>query len=313
MIHLASRPFAARAVPLVALAAVLLSGCGSSATGTGAAAGSSSPGPAWNGAGGFEGVAGAIASVGDGSFTVTATGGTDTVNYTGSTVFDKTAPATLADVTGGSCVAVTEASGSDPSTGSVDATAVRVSRPVNGTCPAGFGGGAPRQFGAPAAGGQSGMGTGNGNAGGTSGLGGSGSGGRGMLIGAVESVSGSSFVVDVTTPGTGSGETSSATTTTTVNVSRTTTYSVTTAAAASDLALGECVRAVAGGRAAVTSGAAPAPATGGQSRTLTATSVTLSARTGGSCPTQGQGRRGAAGASGSADASAASGSAGASA
>ena len=63
--------------------------------------------------------------VGSGQFTVTARSGTATVDYGAGTVFDKQATGTLADVQTGSCVVVGEAAGSDPTTGSVDATTVR--------------------------------------------------------------------------------------------------------------------------------------------------------------------------------------------
>jgi hypothetical protein len=217
--------------------------------------------------------------VGSGSFTLTAATGTATVDWTGTTAFEKTAAATLAGVTPGSCVAVTETAGSDASTGSVDATAVRISAPVDGACGSGaaFMGGGSRGAGAP----PSGFPRRSAGAGGF--------GGR-ALVGRVDSVSGNSFVVDVTTRGTDGS--SSSTTTTTVDVSGTTTYTATTTAGAADLAVGECARVAAGSRPTAAGGtaarsAAPATATG----PVTARSVTLSQPVGGSCPTPAAGRR----------------------
>jgi hypothetical protein len=233
--------------------------------------------------------------VGSGSFTLTAATGTATVDWTGTTAFEKTAAATLAGVTPGSCVAVTETAGSDASTGSVDATAVRISAPVNGSC--GFGaafgaGGIPGGVrpsggaGAPPSGAA-------GRSRGAGGLGGR------ALVGTVDSVSGTSLVVDVTTPGTNGG--SSSTTTTTVAVSGTTAYTTTTKAGAADLAVGECARVVDGARPARASGsAAPGTPTG----PVTARSVTLSAPVGGTCPGPVAGRTGAPGAAGSTGATA---------
>jgi hypothetical protein len=176
-------------------------------------------------------------------------------------------------------VAVTETSGSDATTGSVDATAVRISAPVDGACGSGaaFMGGGSRGAGAP----PSGFARRSAGAGGF--------GGR-ALVGRVDSVSGNSFVVDVTTPGTNGA--SSSTTTTTVAVSGTTAYTTTTKAGAADLAVGECARVVDGARPARASGsAAPGTPTG----PVTARSVTLSAPVGGTCPGPVAGRSGAPG------------------
>jgi hypothetical protein len=283
-------PAAWRAVPVAALAVLALAAC-SSSSGTASASGSTAAGSSaprsGARAGGFGGLSGPIASVGSGSFTLTAATGTATVDWTGTTAFEKTAAATLAGVTPGSCVAVTETAGSDASTGSVDATAVRISAPVNGSCGFGaFGGGGAGLPGGVRPSGGAGAPP-SGAAGRSRGAGGLG--GR-ALVGTVDSVSGNSFVVDVTTRGTDGS--SSSTTTTTVDVSGTTTYTATTTAGAADLAVGECARVADGSRPTAAGGtaarsAAPATATG----PVTARSVTLSQPVGGSCPTPAAGRR----------------------
>lgn len=273
------RPRATVVVAGTAALAALLAGCGS-ASGT-TASGSAGKAPAGSSgraarAGFRGGLAGAIGSVGGGSFTVTPrSGGTATVDWTGNTTFTKTASGTLADVTVGSCVSVVEASGSDASTGSVDAAVVRITPEMNGSCARGSGafpGGAgrfPRGSGSRPSGGAGSGGQGGGFA-------------RMTLFGSVASVSPSSFVVTVTTPGT-SGS-SAGTTTTAVDVSGSTTYALTTAASAADLSVGECAAVFSGVRPAAASGsAAPsrAPVTG----PVTAVSVTLSAPVDGSCST----------------------------
>ncbi|MGZ4541320.1 MAG: hypothetical protein ACXVXS_19585 [Blastococcus sp.] len=270
-----ARSLALRTVPALAVAAVLLTACGPAAGST-AAAGSAAPSSAARSRpAGFGGVAGPIASVGAGHFTVTETTGTATVDYTATTVFDLTATGTRTDVRTGLCVVVGEAAGSDASTGSVDASSVRISLPVNGSCAGGaafgrggfgFPGGGQRPSGAP-------------------GRFGGGAGGGGILIGTVASVGGAGFVVTVTSSG--GSATAAAGTTTAVTVSGATTYTVTTKAAASDLTVGQCARVSTGfGPRAASGSAAPgstARPTGAPTGPVTAASVTLSAPVNGSC------------------------------
>jgi len=82
-------------------------------------------------------VYGLIASVAGNSIQVTKEDNTNAaVNFTSTTQVTEVAPATLSDVTSGSCISVRptkEIQGSQP----VTATSVRVSPSVNGTCPPG--------------------------------------------------------------------------------------------------------------------------------------------------------------------------------
>ena len=82
-------------------------------------------------------VHGLIASVAGNSIQVTKEDNTNAaVNFTSTTKVTEVAPATLSDVTSGSCISVRptkEIQGSQP----VTATSVRVSPSVNGTCPPG--------------------------------------------------------------------------------------------------------------------------------------------------------------------------------
>ena len=272
-----ARSLALRTVPALAAAAVLLTACGPAAS-SASAAGSSAPSSAARsrpaGFGGFGGVAGPIASVGTGSFTVTENSGTATVDYTGTTVFELMATGTLTDVRAGSCVVVGEAAGSDASTGSVDASSVRVSQPVKGSCTGG------------AAVGRGGFTGGSGRGQRPSGAPGRfAGGGGGILVGTVASATGSGFVVTVTSSG--GSATAAAGTTTAVTVSGATTYMVTTTGAARDLAVGQCARVSTGARRAAGSGsAAPGSAarpTAAPTGPVTAAAVTLSAPVHGSC------------------------------
>jgi len=82
-------------------------------------------------------VSGLIASVAGNSIQVTKEDNTTAaVNFTSTTKVTEVAPATLSDVTSGSCITVRptkEIQGSQP----VTATSVRISPSVNGTCPPG--------------------------------------------------------------------------------------------------------------------------------------------------------------------------------
>jgi len=92
-----------------------------------------------NGPGGFarRGAAGTLAQINGTSLVLSATDGTDVnVNYTNSTTITQTKTGVLADVVPGSCVIAT---GTKDASGTLVASGVRLSQPVNGACNAGFG------------------------------------------------------------------------------------------------------------------------------------------------------------------------------
>jgi hypothetical protein len=275
-----------RTVPVVAVAALLLAGCGSggSTTAAGASSSSSSKAAASGSArrgrppGGALGLAGPIASIGKGTFTLTASTGRATVDYTPSTTFTKTTAGALADVRTGVCVAVTEAAGSDASTGSVDASVVRISPSVKGSCTPGAGAGVrgPGGFGGGLGGGDFGGGGQR-----PSGAPGGGTAPRALLAGIVTSTNTTGFVVTVDAANAAAG--SAAGTTMAVAVSSATTYSVTTPVPPSSLTVGECARVFSGFRGRRASGSA-APSTTAPGGPVTAASVTLSPPMNGGCP-----------------------------
>ena len=102
-----------------------------------------------NGAGGFarRGAAGELAQINGTSLILSATDGTDvTVDYTNTTTITQTRTGVLADVVPGSCVIAT---GTKDASGTVVASSVRLSQPVNGACNAGLGNRPPGANGAP--------------------------------------------------------------------------------------------------------------------------------------------------------------------
>jgi len=102
-----------------------------------------------NGAGGFarRGAAGELAQINGTSLILSATDGTDvTVDYTNTTTITQTKTGVLADVVPGSCVIAT---GTKDASGTVVASTVRLSQPVNGACNAGLGNRPPGASGAP--------------------------------------------------------------------------------------------------------------------------------------------------------------------
>jgi len=270
-----------RTVPVVAVAALLLAGCSSGGSSSAAGASSSSSKAGASGparrirtAGAF-GLAGPIASLGTGSFTLTASSGPATVDYTPATTFTRTAAGTRADVRTGVCVAVTEAAGSDASTGSVDASVVRIAPSVKGAC-------------APVARtGRGGFGGGFGGGGGgfagqrPSGAPGGGAARRALLAGAVTATNSTGFVVTVDAANAAAG--SAAGTTMAVAVSSATTYSVTTTVSPAALTIGECARVFSGLHAGQAAGSA-APSSASPTGPVTAVSVTLSPPVNGGCP-----------------------------
>jgi hypothetical protein len=239
-----------RAVALSALgvAAVTLAACGSSSsastTSTTKAPASAGGGSGGAGAGGGArpGASGTIAAITGASLEVqNPTTGQTTVNYTSSTAFDQTVPATASSVTLGACISAfgtptTASSSSTPTFGRpVTATTVSVSQPTSGSCTGGFGG---RGFG-----GGTGRPPGGGFPGGrrpTTGAGGAGrfSGQFGAASGPVTAINGSAVTVNETNP------TTKKVSSVVVTLTSTTVFTERQSAAATDLAVGKCATAV---------------------------------------------------------------------
>jgi hypothetical protein len=92
-----------------------------------------------NGPGGLarRGAAGTLAQINGTSLILTDTTGTDvTVDYTNTTTITQTKTGVLADIVPGSCVVAT---GTKDASGTLVASSVRLSQPVNGACTAGSG------------------------------------------------------------------------------------------------------------------------------------------------------------------------------
>jgi hypothetical protein len=289
-----------RTLPLAGAAVVTafaLGACGSAPTAnTQAPAGGSTPAPTGTAGGGGQrqpGVNGLIAAVSGSTMQVQTRTDQTAVTWTDATTFTKVDTVALADVTVGSCVTVLEPTSSGSATTSpsgpatqVAAGSVEVRPATNGECTGGFGGGfggtppsGTRSAGAtPPAGAPTGTSTGGPGARG-------GSFGRGA-VGLVTAVNGDTFTVQETLGGRGTATATATPTTTTVTVTTTgsTIYTAQKAAAASDVAVGECATAT--GKADDTGA-------------VTATSVSLRAATNGACTNgfggPGGGRRGATG------------------
>lgn len=108
----------------------------SSTTSTNRPAGGTGPGGVAR-----RGTAGTLAQINGTSLILTDTTGTDvTVDYTTTTAITQTKTGVLADIVPGSCVVIT---GQKDATGTLVASSVRLSQPVNGACAAGLGNGAP--------------------------------------------------------------------------------------------------------------------------------------------------------------------------
>lgn len=125
-----------------ATAAVLvLAACGSSAAGSTSSSSttSSSNAAGGRGPGGLarRGAAGTLAQINGTSLILTDTTGTDvSVDYTNTTTITQTKTGVLADIVPGSCVVAT---GTKDASGTLVASSVRLSQPVNGACTAGLG------------------------------------------------------------------------------------------------------------------------------------------------------------------------------
>lgn len=196
------------------------------------------------------GANGEIAAVADGTAQVQSVdAGQVAVSWTSSTTFTKQVEASLADLKVGDCVMVSTAdTGTDgeatqpPAQATeVAATSVRISDPVDGSCtPTGGPGGVPG--GGPAGGGPQLQGGGpQGQA--PEGQPPAGAQFRGIAgaFGAVKSTSGTGFVVESTRPAVAGA--AAETTEVTVTVTAKTTYATTAKGSASDVKVGQCLRA----------------------------------------------------------------------
>jgi hypothetical protein len=302
---LGTLPFAG----VAAMTVLALAACGpsSGAESSGAPAGGSTPAPTGTTGGGAAGlrqpgVNGLIAAVNGSTMQVQTRTDQTAVTWNDSTTFTTTASATFADVRVGSCVTVLEpassgsatpsgGSGSAPAT-QVTAASVEVRPAVNGECTGGFGGfggapggasgGAPGAVATPPSSAPTGTATGGpgGRAGGDF--------GRRAVAGLVSAVNGDTITVLETMRARGPGSATATATppppTVTVTTIGSTTYTAQKAAAASDIAVGECASAL--GKADDTGA-------------VTATSISLRPATNGSCTSgfggTGGGRGGATG------------------
>jgi len=118
-------------IPVLAVvSALVLSACGSTASG----AATTSPSPRGNA---FNGASGQLVQINGSTLILTGPNGDLTVTYTTATTFTKTSIATLADVVSGTCIFAT---GQKDAAGSVTATTVLVSPKAAAGCNArGFG------------------------------------------------------------------------------------------------------------------------------------------------------------------------------
>jgi len=170
-----------RTLPFVMLAvtgALALSACSSSAgaagggqsvasspstTGSGGGAGAT-PGGGQNGTRQQPGVSGLVAAVTGTTMQVQTRTDQTAVSWTGTTAFSQLVPASLADVTVGACVTVTQPASSStagsPTTAPTQVTAgsVQLRQTTNGTCAGGPGGAGGQAGGGKAGGGKAGGG-----------------------------------------------------------------------------------------------------------------------------------------------------------
>lgn len=208
------------------------------------------------------GVSGEIAAVSDALMQVQGDDGQTAVSWDGSTAITQTVSATATDVTVGVCVtAVLDDDGT--------ATSIAVSQPVDGECTGGFGGGGMGQGGGEM---PEGMPTGMPEGEMPSDMPSDMAGGFGQFTtGLVTAVDGSTITVDAVSMGRPDEDATEPTTeSTTVTVADSTTYTATVDADSTAITVGRCV-----------------VAQGDQddSGQMTATSLTLSDPTDGSCST----------------------------
>jgi hypothetical protein len=128
---------------LLLLGGLSLAACGSAATAT-----SSKPTPSPT-ARVRNGAAGELVKITGTQLILSSTTGDATVDYTATTTFQRTSTGTLADITTGRCIVVT---GQKDATGALIAAGVRLSSKVNGTCAAPAGGAGPGGPGGPGGG-----------------------------------------------------------------------------------------------------------------------------------------------------------------
>jgi len=129
----------------VAAAVLTLAACGSSAapsTSPSSNGNSSARNGGANGPGGLRrnGAAGELAQINGTTLILNTTNGDVTVDYTSSTTITRTRTGALADIVSGSCLIAT---GTKDATGTLVASTVRLSQPVNGACTLGPGGNRP--------------------------------------------------------------------------------------------------------------------------------------------------------------------------
>ena len=274
---LSTRSRALLALPAAASVLVLLAACSSSddtaSTSTDEGQSTQNAQPADGEQPGGGGVSGEIAAVSDALMQVQGDDGQTAVSWDDSTTITQTVSAALSDVTVGVCVSAVV--GDDDI-----ATSITISDPVDGECTGGFGGGGmPGGGEMPSGDGEmpEGMPTdmpedGEMPSDMPTDMAGGGGGGFGQLTsGLVTAVDGSTITVDAVSMGQPGDDSTEATTESTgVTVSDATTYSTTADADASAITVGRCV--VAQGEQ-------------DDSGQMTATSLSLSDATDGSCST----------------------------
>ena len=234
-----------RVLAVVALGVLgaALAACGSASSAS-TSSSSSTTGGSSSGSNGatprqLPGAAGTIASINGTSLEVqNPITGQTTVNYTPSTMFRQTVPASATAVTVGSCISAFGKPSSGPSSGGrgfgipVTATTVSVSQPVSGTCSGGFG--SRGALGTrPGGGGGSTPGTGSRPVGARP----FGNGQFGIASGSVTAVNGSEVTINEVNPVT------KAASSVTVTLTASTTFTTTDPASSTDLAVGKCARA----------------------------------------------------------------------
>jgi hypothetical protein len=251
------RPVWSTRRPALGLAASMavvltLAACGGSASGSSSAGGNSPTQPAGSApagsgrAGGLGPAAsGTIAAVSGKTMQVQSQqNGQVAVTWKASTKFTRQLSVAAHSIKSGDCVSAFAGSGSSATATSFTASTVSVSKPVNGSCSAGFGGAG--RSGAPFAGGgrPSGFPSGARPSGAPSGFPGGGRGGAGIgaiANGAVLSVSGSKLVVAARSFGPGS---SGSTTKKTVTLASSTKITTERSATSKAVKVGRCATAV---------------------------------------------------------------------
>jgi Domain of unknown function (DUF5666) len=196
---------------LLSLAACGGSSGSATSSGTSSATGGSQPG---TGTRAPRGAAGQLAQINGTNLILNTQSGDVTVSYGTSTTITRTRTGSLADIVTGSCIV---ALGQKDASGALTATSVRLSHPVNGACPTGAGPGGRRM---------------SGNGTGTPANPPPGQPALSAAAGTVTAVSGTSITLQ---PASGTAQT--------ITVPTTVRISESSAAAPSDLSVGECISA----------------------------------------------------------------------